>query len=277
MYLGKWPGAAAASFAEPEVEGVHAPYAGNTAYCYSKRAQVLLVDEWRKEHGETTGIKFVSCHPGWVATPGVEGAFGDKQKWLEPMRTTWEGSEGTCTCACTRGTCACVACATGRYSQRERWQNDLSCDATNMLEHGRPCTRTNSVCSICVHSILSRSYFLIMLTFSLVVCCVTSVSRPGVPSRIRAWCVCGVRAVGDGGNVPIPAAGICWLAATPGQTLESGAFYLDREPQVKHIAGPFMTEGSRTKNSPDEVAELMTFLREASSGGSWSQGKWSPP
>lgn len=116
MYLGKWPGAAAASFAEPEVEGVHAPYAGNTAYCYSKRAQVLLADEWRQEHGETTGIKFVSCHPGWVATPGVEGAFGDKQKWLEPMRTTWEGSEGTCVrvymcmCTCTCDTCACVTC-----------------------------------------------------------------------------------------------------------------------------------------------------------------------
>merc|ERR1712195_340195 len=70
--------------------------------------------------------------------------------------------------------------------------------------------------------------------------------------------------------------GICWLAATPGESLESGGFYLDREPQVKHIAGPFITEGSRTKNTTDEVAELMKFLREASRGGSWNQGKWTP-
>jgi len=164
MYLNKWPGAAAASFAEPEDGNGHAAYDGNTAYSYSKRAQVLLADEWRKEHGESTGIKFVSCHPGWVATPGVDGAFGDKQKWLEPLRDMWEGSEG-----------------------------------------------------------------------------------------------------------------VCWLAATPGDTLESGAFYLDRKPQTKHIAGAFMTEGSRTKNSAEEVSELMAFLKEASAGGSWSEGQWTPP
>jgi hypothetical protein len=56
---------------------------------------------------------------------------------------------------------------------------------------------------------------------------------------------------------------ICWLATAPAASLESGAFYLDRQPQTKHIAGPFMTEGSRTKNSADEVAELMAFLSSA--------------
>lgn len=71
--------------------------------------------------------------------------------------------------------------------------------------------------------------------------------------------------------------GVCWLAATPGDTLESGAFYLDRKPQTKHIAGAFMTEGSRTKNSAEEVSELMAFLKEASAGGSWSEGQWTPP
>jgi dehydrogenase/reductase SDR family protein 12 len=38
---------------------------------------------------------------------------------------------------------------------------------------------------------------------------------------------------------------------------------LDRTPQAKHIAGPFMTEGSRTKNTAEEVAELLEFLNTA--------------
>merc|ERR550532_474466 len=56
------------------------------------------------------------------------------------------------------------------------------------------------------------------------------------------------------------AEGMCWLLAGPSEDLQSGAFYLDREPQVKHMAGPFFTEGSFTKNSPAEVAELMGLL-----------------
>ena len=45
----------------------------------------------------------------------------------------------------------------------------------------------------------------------------------------------------------------------------AGAFYLDRTPQPKHIAGPFFTEGSYTKNSPEEVDALMRLLKEHSS------------
>jgi len=29
------------------------------------------------------GIKFVSCHPGWVDTPGVESAYGKNIHFLK--------------------------------------------------------------------------------------------------------------------------------------------------------------------------------------------------
>lgn len=56
------------------------------------------------------------------------------------------------------------------------------------------------------------------------------------------------------------AEGIAWLCAAPHDKLESGAFYLDRSPQVKHMAGPFFTEGSHTKNTPEQVGAMMQTL-----------------
>ena len=56
--------------------------------------------------------------------------------------------------------------------------------------------------------------------------------------------------------------GIAWLTATPKSNLESGAFYLDRSPQRKHLAGLFMTDGSYTKNSEREVDVMMEKLEE---------------
>lgn len=62
------------------------------------------------------------------------------------------------------------------------------------------------------------------------------------------------------------AEGIIWLCIAPTEQIEGGAFYLDRTPQVKHLAGPFFTEGSFTKNTPEEVAEMMTNLHKWSVG-----------
>jgi dehydrogenase/reductase SDR family member 12 len=53
------------------------------------------------------------------------------------------------------------------------------------------------------------------------------------------------------------AEGVAWLTATPASQLTSGALYLDRMVQRKHIAGAFMSEGSFTKNTP---VEIQTFL-----------------
>ena len=142
MYNSKFPSwEQAASIGQYESK-----YDGNFAYTYAKRGQILLAEQFAKEFPE---ISFVSAHPGWTLTAGVESAYGDNAKYLNPLRTTWEGSEG-----------------------------------------------------------------------------------------------------------------ICWLMSTPKNSLKSGEFYLDREVQRKHIGGLFMSEGSFTKNSQDEVDALMKHLKE---------------
>lgn len=62
------------------------------------------------------------------------------------------------------------------------------------------------------------------------------------------------------------AEGIAWLTAVGGEQLESGAFYLDRSPQVKHMAGAFFSEGSFTKNSEAEVDLMCANLESAANG-----------
>lgn len=66
-------------------------YDGQLAYAYAKRGQVLLCEELAKQHAD---VPFVSCHPGWCDTPGVTAAYGSSKKWLEPLRTLWQGAEG---------------------------------------------------------------------------------------------------------------------------------------------------------------------------------------
>lgn len=64
--------------------------------------------------------------------------------------------------------------------------------------------------------------------------------------------------------------GIIWLCVAPSQKIEGGAFYLDRSPRTKHIAGPFFSEGSFTKNSEEQVDLMMLNLQR------WSQSMWRP-
>jgi dehydrogenase/reductase SDR family protein 12 len=143
MYGNPWP----KSLEEATSQGKYKKaYNGNTAYSYAKRGQVLLAEQYAKLHPDIT---WVSAHPGWTSTPAVASAYGDSAKYLEPMRSPWEGAEG-----------------------------------------------------------------------------------------------------------------ITWLFGS-GAKLQQGAFYLDRSPQRKHISGPFFTEGSYTKNSPEEVEDMMKNLKEA--------------
>jgi dehydrogenase/reductase SDR family protein 12 len=58
------------------------------------------------------------------------------------------------------------------------------------------------------------------------------------------------------------AEGIIWLCMADAKDIEGGQFYLDRSPQVKHLAGPFFSEGSFTKNSPQEVKFMMSQLEK---------------
>jgi len=126
-------------------------YSGNMAYSYAKRGQVVLVEEWSKQHND---VKFVTVHPGWTDTPAVEEAYGDQKKYLEPMREPWQGAEG-----------------------------------------------------------------------------------------------------------------VAWLVSVDGKELQSGEFYLDRKVQRKHLSGPFMTEGSFTKNKPAEIAAFMENLKQTAGLG----------
>lgn len=56
------------------------------------------------------------------------------------------------------------------------------------------------------------------------------------------------------------AQGLIWLSVTKINKLQSGEFYLDRSVRVKHIAGPFFSEGSYTKNSKQEIEDLFLNL-----------------
>lgn len=72
-------------------EGSPREYDGSMAYAYAKRGQVILAGEYAKLYPD---VKTISCHPGWTLTPAVDMAYGDSKKFLEPMRTTWQGAEG---------------------------------------------------------------------------------------------------------------------------------------------------------------------------------------
>eukprot|EP01031_Cornospumella_fuschlensis_P032064 gene32064-38776_t len=61
------------------------------------------------------------------------------------------------------------------------------------------------------------------------------------------------------------AEGIIYLTVADASTLQKGGFYLDRAPQVKHLAGAFFSEGSFTKNSREEVDDMMRQLEQWSS------------
>merc|ERR1712127_595501 len=61
------------------------------------------------------------------------------------------------------------------------------------------------------------------------------------------------------------AEGLSWLMAVEGEKLTNGELYLDREIQRKHMAGPFFTDGTFTKNSDAEIEDLMDNLKKACS------------
>lgn len=60
--------------------------------------------------------------------------------------------------------------------------------------------------------------------------------------------------------------GIEWLCVALSENIVSGAFYLDRYPQTKHLAGAFFSEGSYTKNSSAEIADMIHKLQAWSIG-----------
>ena len=83
------------------VNGLEMPaasYNGTTQYAKAKRAQVTLNEMWASKHREVT---FHALHPGWVDTPGVDGAIPGFAKIMGPiLRTPAQGADTLVWLAC---------------------------------------------------------------------------------------------------------------------------------------------------------------------------------
>ena len=86
MYNTRWPGIADADAASEATK-----YDGQMAYAYAKRGQVLLAERFTTQFPD---VKFASCHPGWVDTPGVDAAYENQKKYLQPLRSLWQARPG---------------------------------------------------------------------------------------------------------------------------------------------------------------------------------------
>jgi len=66
---------------------------GVTSYAQTKRAQVVLTQEWaRRTQG--SGVTFWSTHPGWVDTPGLTASLPRFSALMGPvLRTPQEGAD----------------------------------------------------------------------------------------------------------------------------------------------------------------------------------------
>ena len=66
-------------------------YGGSKQYAIAKRAQVTLTEMWAKREPQT---EFVSMHPGWADTPGVQESIPGFRKVTAPiLRTASEGAD----------------------------------------------------------------------------------------------------------------------------------------------------------------------------------------
>ncbi|KAJ3065556.1 Dehydrogenase/reductase SDR member 12 [Podochytrium sp. JEL0797] len=68
-----------------------ASFDGTLVYAQTKRQQIELTEFWAKKHPE---IKFVSMHPGWADTPGVEESIpGFYNAMKTRLRTSDQGAD----------------------------------------------------------------------------------------------------------------------------------------------------------------------------------------
>ena len=67
------------------------PYRGTVAYARAKRGQVALTEAWARRE-RASGVVAHAMHPGWAATPGIEGALPGFSGLLgSRLRTAGEG------------------------------------------------------------------------------------------------------------------------------------------------------------------------------------------
>lgn len=69
------------------------PYNGTTAYAESKRAEVIMTQQWAAAW-ENTNIAVHAMHPGWAATPGVATSLPRFNRVMQPLlRTPAQGAD----------------------------------------------------------------------------------------------------------------------------------------------------------------------------------------
>jgi len=76
-----------------DLQSAHGEFDGATAYARTKRAQVILTEQWA-ERLEGSGVVAHAMHPGWADTPGLESSlprfYGATRRLL---RTPQEGAD----------------------------------------------------------------------------------------------------------------------------------------------------------------------------------------
>jgi dehydrogenase/reductase SDR family protein 12 len=76
---------------DPQLE--KADFSGNRFYAHTKRAEVVLGDEWARLLAPQVAV--FSMHPGWVATPGLAASLPGFDKVMKPLLRDAEGGADT--------------------------------------------------------------------------------------------------------------------------------------------------------------------------------------
>ena len=75
------------------LESTQGEYNGTNAYARTKRAEVVLAEEWAREL-DGTGVTVTSMHPGWVDTAGVRDSLPTFRRITGPfLRNEAEGAD----------------------------------------------------------------------------------------------------------------------------------------------------------------------------------------
>ena len=77
---------------DPELAGQE--YDPPRFYAHTKRAEVMLADEWQARYG-ADGVAFCSMHPGWAETPGVRESLPRFTQVMAPILRDPEGGAET--------------------------------------------------------------------------------------------------------------------------------------------------------------------------------------
>ena len=76
-----------------DLQSAHEEFDGPTAYARTKRAEVVLTEQWA-ERLAGTGVVVHAMHPGWVDTPGVESSLPRFYNVTKPLlRTPRQGAD----------------------------------------------------------------------------------------------------------------------------------------------------------------------------------------